>query len=146
MKIAVTSQNLRTVTGHAGRARRFLIFEAQPEAEPVKVARLDLPKEMCMHEFHGSEPHPLDDMDVILSASFGDGFARRMARKGIRVAATTQDEPAAAVHAFLTAEHRGETTPPAVPTPAGTRVGAEHKHRHQHQHGCGCGCGGSHPL
>jgi hypothetical protein len=28
MRIAITSQNFRTVTGHAGRAGRFLVFEA----------------------------------------------------------------------------------------------------------------------
>ena len=27
MRIAVTSQNFRTVTGHAGKARRFLVFD-----------------------------------------------------------------------------------------------------------------------
>jgi predicted Fe-Mo cluster-binding NifX family protein len=32
MKIAVTSQDFRTVTGHAGRARNFLIYDAQPGA------------------------------------------------------------------------------------------------------------------
>jgi hypothetical protein len=27
MKIAVTSQNFSTITGHAGRARRFLMYD-----------------------------------------------------------------------------------------------------------------------
>ena len=30
MKIAVTSQNFSTITQHAGKSRRFLIFECNP--------------------------------------------------------------------------------------------------------------------
>jgi predicted Fe-Mo cluster-binding NifX family protein len=104
MKIAVTSQNFRTVTGHAGRARRFLIYDAEPGAEPVEVARLDLPKELAMHEFHGAggeRPHPTDGVDVILSQGFGDGFARRMAKRGIAVFATDKTDPVEAVKAYL---------------------------------------------
>ena len=88
MKIAVTSQNFRTGTGHAGRARRFLIYNAEPGAEPALAARLDLPKELAMHEFHGAGAHPIDGVDVILSQGFGEGFARRMARRGIAAFAT----------------------------------------------------------
>ncbi|HKJ77206.1 MAG TPA: nitrogen fixation protein, partial [Gammaproteobacteria bacterium] len=43
MEIAITSQNFRTVTGHAGKTRRFLVYEAGPGQEPVEVDRLDLP-------------------------------------------------------------------------------------------------------
>lgn len=42
MRIAVTSQNFKTVTGHAGKSRRFLIYEARPGADPVD--RFDLPR------------------------------------------------------------------------------------------------------
>jgi hypothetical protein len=34
MRIAVTSQNFRTVTGHAGRARRFIVSEADGREPP----------------------------------------------------------------------------------------------------------------
>ncbi len=143
MRIAVTSQNLRTVTGHAGRARRFLIFDVQPDTEPVEMARLELPKELSMHEFHGSERHPLDDMDVLISAAFGEGFARRMGRRGIKVAQTTEDDPAAAVRSYAATHAAGFEAPIAKPGCAKGGAGSEHKHRHQHHHGCGCS--GSHP-
>lgn len=51
MRIAVTSQNFTTITRHAGKTRRFLIYEAQPGTEPAEVQRLDLPIEMSFHEF-----------------------------------------------------------------------------------------------
>jgi len=31
MRIGVTSQNFRTITGHAGKTRRFLVFESPEE-------------------------------------------------------------------------------------------------------------------
>ena len=41
MKVAVTSQNFRTVTGHAGMARRFIVFDASAESGVAEVTRLD---------------------------------------------------------------------------------------------------------
>ena len=137
MKIAVTSQNFRTVTGHAGRARRFLIYDAEPGAEPLEVARLDLPKELAMHEFHGAGPHPIDGVDVILSQGFGDGFARRAATRGIVAFATDKADPVEAVQAYL-AREQTEPQAPAARSP-GCGPGHAHAHRHQHGHGVkGC--------
>ncbi len=135
MRIAVTSQNFRTVTGHAGRARRFLIYDAEPGAEPIEIARLDLPKELAMHEFHGAEPHPLDGVDVVLSQGFGDGFARRLAMRDILVFATGQIDPAEAVTAYLATR---QMEPDARAT---SRRGCGHGHAQRHQHGHGVkGC------
>jgi predicted Fe-Mo cluster-binding NifX family protein len=49
----------------------------------------------------GERPHPTDGVDVILSQGFGDGFARRMAQRGIAVFATEETDPAEAVKAYL---------------------------------------------
>ena len=146
MKIAVTSQNFRTVTGHAGRARRFLIYDTEAGTEPVEVARLELPKELAMHEFHGAggaRPHPIDGVDVILSQGFGDGFARRMVQRGIAVFATDQTDPVEAVRAYrATAQAKPEA--PAAPSRGcgnghAHGHGHGHGHRHQHSHGAkGC--------
>jgi predicted Fe-Mo cluster-binding NifX family protein len=132
MKIAVTSQNFRTVTGHAGRARRFLIYDAEPGAEPVEASRLDLPKELAMHEFHGTGPHPIDDVDVILSQGFGDGFARRMAKRGIAAFETDRTDPIEAVKAYL--ERPQRETEPRVAASCGGGLGHAHAHRHHHGH------------
>lgn len=110
MRIAVASQNFRTVTGHVGRTRRFLIFEAEPGTLPREVDRLDMPKDMSMHEFHGQGHHPLYDMSAIIAGSVGNGFARRMAERGITAVATSETDPAEAARAFV--EGR---LPPAAP-------------------------------
>jgi predicted Fe-Mo cluster-binding NifX family protein len=110
MKIAVTSQNFRTITGHAGKTRRFLVYE-DSEQGPQEVARLDLPKELAFHEFHGSGPHPVDGVDVLITAGCGEGFVRRLAGRGIRVVATGESDPLAAVRLVIA----GQPLPPPAP-------------------------------
>lgn len=99
MKIGVTSQNFRTVTGHAGKTRRFLIYEIDGEGNPVEVDRLDLPKDMSMHEWKGG-PHPIDVVDVLITAGSGEGFVNKMAQRNIRVVRTDETDPEAAVRAL----------------------------------------------
>lgn len=100
MKIAVSSQNFKTVTGHAGRARRFMIFDITLPCDPEETGRLDLPREMAMHEFGGG-PHPLDQMDVIITAGAGEGFIRKLSHRGVKVILTDQADPRQAVRDYL---------------------------------------------
>jgi predicted Fe-Mo cluster-binding NifX family protein len=109
LRIAVTSQNYRTVTPHAGKTRRFLVFEAGPERPPVEIERLDLDHEMTMHEFRDREgAHPLDGMDVLITGSAGEGFVRKLATRGVRVVVTGETDPQLAIADLL----RGKITPP----------------------------------
>jgi len=110
MKIGVTSQNFRTITGHAGKTRRFLIYTPGDDGSPVETDRLDLPKEMSMHEFRGAT-HPLDELDVLITGGCGEGFVRRMAAKGVQAIATSETDPVRAVTMLLA----GESLPPAEP-------------------------------
>ncbi|RAI33151.1 NifB/NifX family molybdenum-iron cluster-binding protein [Rhodoplanes serenus] len=126
MRIAVASQNFRTVTGHAGRTRRFLVFEAEQGVAPREVDRLDLPKELAMHEFHGSGPHPLDVVQALIAGSAGPGFIRRMAGRGITAVATSETDPVAAVTHLLAG-----TLPAAPPHDHDCN---DHGHPHHHHH------------
>src|SRR5512134_1644590 len=126
MKIAVTSQNFRTITPHAGKTRRFLVYEAAEGGEPIEVDRLDLPKELSMHEFHGDSPHPLDAVDVIIAGSFGEGFATRMAVRGIVAVATDLTDPVEAVKEYLARLQSGGEAP------VGTACGCGHGHGHRY--------------
>ena len=110
MKIAVTSQNFRTITGHAGKTRRFLVYEAEG-AEIREVRRLDLPKQQSFHELAGDAAHPIDGVAVLITASCGDHFVARLARRGIRVLATRETDPETAVRLVST----GGSLPPAEP-------------------------------
>ena len=118
MKIAVTSQNFRTITQHAGKTRRFLIFERDPATGEVReMARLDLPKELSMHEFRGQE-HPIFEMDYLIAGSGGQGFIGRMASEGVQVILTAEQDPLTAAQAVA------EGRPLAPP--------AAHEHHHHH--------------
>ncbi|MBB5048937.1 putative Fe-Mo cluster-binding NifX family protein [Rhodopseudomonas rhenobacensis] len=126
MLIAVASQNFRTVTGHAGKSRRFLVFDAAPGQPPHEVERLDLPKELAIHEFQDDGAHPLDAVDVVIAGSAGAGFVNRMAARGVQTVATAETDPAAAVAQFV----------------AGTLIApAPHVHGAE-EGGCDCNCGG----
>ena len=120
MKIGFTSQNFRTITGHAGKTRRFLILGQNEAGKPVEIERLDLPMEMSLHEYHG-EDHPIFRVDVLVSASCGQGFIQRMASHGVPVITTSEEDP------YLAAEilYSGEQLPPPVPR--------EHHHAHGDQ-------------
>ncbi len=126
MRIGVTSQNYRTITAHAGRARRFVIFEDSPDGQIQETGKLDLPMEMSIHEYPRHSAHPIDGLDVLITASCGDGFMRKLGERGIRVVVTSETDPIAAVKAVLS----GAPLPPAAP---------EEEDDHD---GCGCNCAG----
>jgi predicted Fe-Mo cluster-binding NifX family protein len=117
MKIAVTSQNFKTITGHAGKTRRFLVYTENEESQWRESERLDLPKEMSMHEFRGTD-HPLDALDILITAGCGDGFIRKMSARGVKVITTSETSPFNAVNDLMA----GIPLPPAV----------AHDHKHDH--------------
>ena len=136
MRIAVTSQNFRSVTGHAGRARRFIVFEAAAGAPAREVERLDLDAAMAIHGFDPRARHPLDDMDVLITGGAGEGFVRHMTARGVRVVATGETDPALAVAAFLAGRVQSAS------------AGCSHDHSdlgddaHDHGDGHACDCHG----
>jgi len=121
MHIAVSSQNFRSVTGHAGHARRFLVYKVDGADSINLVERLDLPKELAIHGFDDRQPHPLYGVDVLITGGAGEGFKRRLAMRGVRVVATGETDPEVAVRDFL----------------AGA-VKAPDAHDHDGHEGCGC--------
>jgi len=107
MKIGVTSQNFKTITAHAGRTRRFLVYQQNANGELELLDKLDLPKEMSMHEFRG-EHHPIDEVDVLITGGCGNGFIQRMASRGVEVIQTSEQSITNAVESYLS----GDELPP----------------------------------
>ncbi|MDQ0355948.1 putative Fe-Mo cluster-binding NifX family protein [Rhodoplanes tepidamans] len=132
MRIAVASQNFRTVTGHAGKTRRFLVFEIENGGPPREVERLDLPREMTIHAFRSDGPHPLDAVAAVIAGSAGPGFVDKMAARGVTAVATTEQDPVAAVVQFLAG-----TLPPAPPHDHDCDHDHEHEHEQDHPDGTG---------
>jgi predicted Fe-Mo cluster-binding NifX family protein len=125
MLIAVASQNFRTITPHAGKSRRFMIFSLEPGRPPHELDRLDLPKDMSIHEYKGEGRHPLHEVDVVIAGSAGRGFVARMAAFGVQTLATAETNPARAVELFAA----GSLPPPAPEDDEG---------------GCDCDCHAAH--
>lgn len=100
MKIGVTSQNFRTITGHAGKARRFLIYELDAEDHVHQVDQFDLPKTMSIHAAAHDQSHPLDELDVLLTGGCGAGFIRKMQARYVDVIVTDASDPVLAVRDF----------------------------------------------
>jgi len=100
MKIAVTSQNRRVITGHAGRCRKFWVFTVDSD-KAVDKELIELPKEQSFHEVSPHEAHPLDDIDILIAGDMGQGLVRRLERKGIKGLITKESDPEKAVLQYL---------------------------------------------
>ncbi|CAA7615351.1 NifB/NifX family molybdenum-iron cluster-binding protein [Magnetospirillum sp. UT-4] len=111
MLIAIASQNWKTVTAHPGKTRRFRLFDAAAGRPPEERPRLELDKEMVLHEYRGDESaHPLFAVDVVIAGSAGEGFIRRLGARGVTVVTTAEPDPLAAIAHFFAG-----TLPPAAP-------------------------------
>lgn len=101
MKVGISSQNFRSVTGHAGKTRRFLVYRLQSDQEPVELNRIELPKEMSMHEWNGESRHPLFELDHLITGGCGEGFIRKMGSQGVTVHITDEQKPLKALKQLL---------------------------------------------
>ena len=117
IRIGVSSQNFRTITGHAGKSRRFIIFSGTGPDDLVESERLDLPKEESLHEFRGLD-HPLFHLDMLITGSCGNGFRQRLSQHEVQIHTTSESDPLTAAQMVL----KGEQLPPAE----------EHSHDHHH--------------
>jgi predicted Fe-Mo cluster-binding NifX family protein len=130
MLIGVSSQNFKTITAHAGKTRRFLVFDVDADKAVHEVERFEFPKTMSIHETSPSTPHPLDDLDVLIVGGGGDGFVRKMASRNVQVVLTGAKDPLDAVKRFVA----GEQLPPPEPDHHHHRHGHGHGHGHHHAH------------
>ncbi len=64
-----------------------------------------------MREFMDTSSHPVDRLDVLITASSGMDFLCRMAARGIEVIATSESDPLTAVTSYV----NGKPLPPPEP-------------------------------
>jgi predicted Fe-Mo cluster-binding NifX family protein len=115
MKIAVATADFAKVSGHAGRARKWLVYDTESGPESGRVpARVELTAEQVFHYHQDGQPHPLDGITVVLAHSAGDGFLARMTARGIDARLTAESDPVKAV-----ADYLAETLSPPKPRPIG---------------------------
>lgn len=97
MKIAVTYQNGKTISGHGGRTTRFLIYTIEDQ-KVVEKKDLNLDDNQSFHSiFHdGVEPipeHPLLNIVAIITGKMGEGFYQKMKMNNIDAISTVEKDP-----------------------------------------------------
>ncbi|WP_322517364.1 hypothetical protein SR870_07460 [Rhodopseudomonas palustris] len=110
MKIAIPTADWVTVSGHAGQARQWLLYDLaghRGDAPLPSPARIELTKEQLPHYFKDDGPHPLDGVELIVAGSAGDGFVRHMKKRGADVLLTGETDPATAIDLLI----KGEALP-----------------------------------
>lgn len=100
MKTAVTSQNRRTITEHAGKCRKFWVYDIV-QGQVAGKTLLELPLEPSFHQSALHAPHLLDGIQVLIARGMGPGFYHRLAAKGITALTTVETDPDQAVAAYL---------------------------------------------
>jgi predicted Fe-Mo cluster-binding NifX family protein len=112
IRIAVSSQNRKTVTEHAGKSRKFWIYDVK-RGQVVGKQLVELPIEQSFHATPVGQAHPLDAVDVLISGSMGSGLKQRLLERGIHGSVTTETDPDQAVAAFLSTV-TGQSASPAL--------------------------------
>lgn len=110
MKIAIaTKGNWSTVSGHAGKAQEWLLFDCQPEARLPTPVQLTLTDAQLPHNFKDDAPHPLQEAEIVVAASAGDGFIRHMQKWGVQVLLTGEAVPMNALRSILAGQALPDT-------------------------------------
>ena len=110
MKVAIaTHKAWSQVSGHAGQAREWLLFDCQSDQPMPEPQRITLTKEQLPHHFKDDGPHPLHGVDLLIAGSAGDGFLRHMAGWGAQVLLTGETDPRAALQKVLAGEALPDT-------------------------------------
>ncbi len=127
-KVAVSSQNKRTITGHAGKCYHFYLYTIAADGTYTKES-LELEKGNSLHDvLHGStQDHPIYKADMLLTQSIGAGAVQKLALKQVAAHNILESDPDTAIQKLI------EGTLQAV-------APAEHQHNHEHHHHGGGGC------
>lgn len=107
MKIAIATKDFLEVSGHAGQARNWLLYDLSEHHSSQLLPppqRIELAKEEVLHVFQDDRPHPLDGVDIVVAASAGDGFIRHLRKRGAQVLLTGETDPAVALTRILAGE------------------------------------------
>jgi len=97
MKIALSFQNGHSLSGHAGRCTRFLVYHID-QNKILSKELVEMERDMTFHSiFHdGTYPfseNPLHKVDVIISNSMGPGFVQKMRLNGIIALQSDERDP-----------------------------------------------------
>ncbi len=124
--VAVAVDDEGQVSGHAGRAECWQVFDLWPGDAPRLIYTVNLESQSSLHLWHTQawpERHPLHAVDVAIAASAGDGVIRRLASRDTLMLTTRETDPLTAVRAW-----RAGTLPEGLPHDEHSCGGEGHQH------------------
>ena len=96
MKIAITSPNAKTISGHAGKCPGYLVYEIDQNQTIIK-SHIKLTKDQVFKNFSGAlsqnSQHPLSGIHTFITQSLGEGLNRRLQQDNIQVVTTNETHP-----------------------------------------------------
>ena len=125
--IAITSQNRKTVTGHAGRCRKFWLYPLEGAVLGERCL-VELTMEETFHGTHGGLPPGLEGITTFISQGMGQGILSRLQRLEVEAWMTQESDIDAALQSYL----RGDAS--CEPEAHEHEHGDEHDHGHDHEH------------
>lgn len=103
--VAVTSQNKKTVTKHAGECRNYLIYTIDNNKITSKKVLELQDNEILKYTFHedkSSNPkNLLYDVDILLTGSIGPGGVNRLANQNVTAYVIQEKDPDAAIDKLI---------------------------------------------
>ena len=103
--VAVAVSNDGSIAPHTGRALRWKVYVVSDEADTSLAWMLDLTNTSCLHEWHvrgDGNRHPLHFVDVVITASAGEGVRQRLQQRDTELLTTIETNPDQAVEAYRT--------------------------------------------
>jgi predicted Fe-Mo cluster-binding NifX family protein len=100
MQIAVTSQNRKTISEHAGKCRKFWIYDLEKGVVTGK-RLVEVSMEQSLHASSGLLAEPLAEINILITGGMGPGLHERLMQSGILPVITMEEDPDAAVTAML---------------------------------------------
>lgn len=104
MKIAITSQNAKSVTAHAGRCRKFWLYELPDDSTHIDKQFIELDIDETLHTMQSHLPAKLADIDVLITANLGDSLRNKLAKAGVVTHLVADITPDIAVLNYLAGE------------------------------------------
>ena len=92
MKIAVTSQNIRSVTAHAGRCRKFWVYELPQGGAVLNKQFIELEIDETLHSMNSQLPARLSGINVLITANLGDSLRQKLLKVGVTTHLSTNDD------------------------------------------------------
>ena len=104
-KVAISSQNKKTITGHAGKCLHFYIYTIKEDGNFDKELIHLEKNETLSYTFHEDKtPSPFNylfDMDILLTLQIGQGGVLRLAKQNVTAYMVQEKNPDTAIKKLI---------------------------------------------